>query len=80
MLRNIKKYWIYQKYISNLIKIYFVLDGENMEYEVRFYYSKEDLMNVLNKFSNVNNLEKGLRTYEKTIQYNHCDERHNFYS
>ena len=51
-----------------------------MEYEVRFYYSKEDLINIINKLSNVNNLEKGLRTYEKTIQYNHCDERYNFYS
>lgn len=51
-----------------------------MEYEVRYYYpisKKEEIEEILSKFGE---LKKSLRTYEKTIQFNHCDERYNFYS
>ena len=51
-----------------------------MEYEVRYYYQKEELNNLINKLSNYKELEQGLRTYEKTIQYNHSDKLYNFYS
>ena len=43
-----------------------------MEYEVRFYYPS--------KLSELKELEKKPRTYEKTIQYNHSDPRYDFYS
>ena len=51
-----------------------------MEYEVRFYYETGDLINILENLKKEVGLKQQLRTYEKTIQYNHCDERHNFYS
>ena len=51
-----------------------------MEYEVRYYYSKEELGDLINKLSSYRELGQGLRTYEKTIQYNHSDDRYNFYS
>lgn len=51
-----------------------------MEYEVRFYYAKEELSSILEKLSKESELNAKPRTYEKTIQYNHCDERYNFYS
>lgn len=51
-----------------------------MEYEVRFYYSFEELNNILNKLRKEDNLKEQPRTYEKTIQYNHSDKRYNFYS
>lgn len=51
-----------------------------MEYEVRFYYETEDLINILENLKKEVSLKQQLRTYEKTIQYNHCDERYNFYS
>ncbi len=51
-----------------------------MEYEVRFYYSFEELNNILCKLRKEDNLKEQPRTYEKTIQYNHSDKRYNFYS
>ena len=51
-----------------------------MEYEVRFYYGIDDLSNILENLRKVVSLKEQPRTYEKTIQYNHCDERYNFYS
>ena len=51
-----------------------------MEYEVRFYYEKEYIDNILSKLRSIKGLTEQKRTYEKTIQYNHCDERYNFYS
>jgi hypothetical protein len=51
-----------------------------MEYEVRFYYETGDLINILENLEKESDLKQQLRTYEKTIQYNHCDERYNFYS
>lgn len=51
-----------------------------MEYEVRFYYESEELKNILKNLNNEINLKEQSRTYEKTIQYNHSDERFDFYS
>lgn len=51
-----------------------------MEYEVRFYYPKEELDDLIMKLSIKDELEKGLRTYEKTVQYNHSDSKYDFYS
>lgn len=51
-----------------------------MEYEVRFYYESEELKNILKNLNNEINLKEQPRTYEKTIQYNHSDERFDFYS
>jgi len=51
-----------------------------MEYEVRFYFSRDDMNNILEKLRNQCGLKEQKRMYEKTIQYNHCDDRYNFYS
>ena len=51
-----------------------------MEYEVRYYYNNIELDNLINMLSKFNDLKKGLRTYEKTIQFNHSDSRYDFYS
>ena len=51
-----------------------------MEYEVRFYYATEDLANILKDLRKEVGLKQQPRTYEKTIQYNHCDEKYDFYS
>ena len=41
-----------------------------MEYEVRFYYPSSEVNNLLDKLSELKELEKKPRTYEKTVQYN----------
>lgn len=51
-----------------------------MEYEVRFYYPATELKNITAKLSENKELKKGLRTYEKTVQFNHCDSKYDFYS
>lgn len=51
-----------------------------MEYEVRFYYESEELKNILKGLKGESALQEQPRTYEKTIQYNHSDERFDFYS
>lgn len=51
-----------------------------MEYEVRFYYPSDMYDDLVDKLSNISDLQKGYRTYEKTMQFNHCDARYNFYS
>ena len=51
-----------------------------MEHEVRFYYETGDLSDILEKLKREVGLKEQLRTYEKTIQYNHCDKRYDFYS
>ena len=48
-----------------------------MEYEVRFYYPSSEVNNLLDKLSELKELEKKPRTYEK---YNHSDPRYDFYS
>lgn len=51
-----------------------------MEYEVRFYYLSSEINSLLDKLSELKELEKKPRTYEKTVQYNHSDSRYDFYS
>lgn len=51
-----------------------------MEYEVRFYYPSSEINSLLDKLSELKELEKKPRTYEKTVQYNHSDSRYDFYS
>lgn len=51
-----------------------------MEYEVRFYYPSSEVNNLLDKLSELKELEKKPRTYEKTVQYNHSNPRYDFYS
>lgn len=51
-----------------------------MEYEVRFYYATGELNNILDNLRKDSDLSSRARTYEKTIQFNHSDERYNFYS
>ena len=51
-----------------------------MEYEVRFYYESEELKKILENLRKERDLKEQPRTYEKTIQYNHSDERFDFYS
>ena len=51
-----------------------------MEYEVRFYYPTAELNELITKLSENDDLEIGLRTYEKTVQFNHCDPNYDFYS
>ena len=51
-----------------------------MEYEVRYYYPISKMKEIEKILSKFKELKKSLRTYEKTIQFNHCDERYNFYS
>lgn len=51
-----------------------------MEYEVRFYFEKEYITNILLQLREQKELVEHLKTYEKTIQYNHSDDRYNFYS
>lgn len=51
-----------------------------MEYEVRFYFPIEFKDELIERLSNISELTKGLRTYEETMQFNHCDPRYDFYS
>lgn len=51
-----------------------------MEYEVRYYYPLSKMKEIEEILSKFGELKKSFRTYEKTIQFNHCDERYNFYS
>ena len=49
-----------------------------MEYEVRYYFSNEKIKDVIKKIEELG-LDKGLRTYEKTSQFNHFDKKYDFY-
>lgn len=51
-----------------------------MEYEVRYYYSKKELNNLINKLDTIKELKKENRLYEKTIQYDHPNTNMSFYS
>ena len=50
-----------------------------MEFEVRYYFSSAGIKDIIKKIESLD-LNKALRTYEKTSQYNHSDSRYNFYS
>jgi len=51
-----------------------------MEYEIRFYYSKNEYDNMFKQLSNIKDLSCDGRKYEKTIQYNHPNKEFDFYS
>ena len=51
-----------------------------MEYEVRFYYNTNKLNELLSILRSNKDLVENIRTYEKTIQYNHSDPKYDFYS
>lgn len=51
-----------------------------MEYEIRFYYNKKELNNIINKLNIITELTYSGRFYEKTIQYNSTDKNNDFYS
>lgn len=51
-----------------------------MEYEVRYYFNKNELSNLINKLDNIKELTKEKRTYEKTMQYDHPSSDMSFYS
>lgn len=50
-----------------------------MEYEVRYYFSKNKIKGLINKLDKFKDLNKSLRTYEKTIQYDHPNKDLSFY-
>lgn len=51
-----------------------------MEYEVRFYYNKNELENLINKLKEFKELKQKERTYEKTTQYDHIYIKYSFYN
>lgn len=51
-----------------------------MEYEIRFYYSKEAKDNLIYILNSIDSLNCEGRVYEKTIQYNSTLEGNDFYS
>ena len=42
-----------------------------MEYEVRYYYPKNEYKDIFNKLNKINELTNNGRKYEKTSQFNH---------
>lgn len=51
-----------------------------MEYEVRYYFSTEKLNDIILKLKNIKELQMNERSYEKTTQFDHPDEKTSFYS
>ena len=51
-----------------------------MEYEVRYYFSTEKLNDIISKLKNIKELQTNERSYEKTTQFDHPDEKNSFYS
>ena len=52
----------------------------NLEYEVRFYFPKKQLANIINQLDQIRELKKDNRLYEKTMQYDHPSEEMSFYN
>ena len=51
-----------------------------MEYEIRFYYNKEEKNNLISILDKIDSLSCEGSVYEKTIQYNSTLEGNDFYS
>ena len=51
-----------------------------MEFEVRFYFSKNKLNEIINKLKSIKKLKVVDRVYEKTIQYDHPSKKYSFYN
>lgn len=52
----------------------------NMEYEVRYYFSKEKLNDIISKLKKIEELKMNERSYEKTTQFDHPNQENSFYS
>lgn len=51
-----------------------------MEYEIRYYFSTEKLNDIISKLKNIKELQMNERSYERTTQFDHSDEKNSFYS
>lgn len=51
-----------------------------MEYEVRYYFSTNKLENLIGKLKKFNDLKMVCRSYEKTMQFDHPDDKMSFYT
>ncbi len=51
-----------------------------MEHEIRFYFPSDEKESLDNELQKIEGLNRSLRTYEKTTQFNHSDPNYNFYS
>ena len=51
-----------------------------MEYEVRYYFPTEKLNDIISKLKDIKELQMNERSYEKTTQFDHPDEKNSFYS
>ena len=51
-----------------------------MEYEVRYYYPKNEYNNLISMLDKIKELTKENKLYEKTIQYDHPNTSMSFYS
>lgn len=51
-----------------------------MEYEIRFYYPLSKYNYFFNYLEKIDNLKNNGRKYEKTLQYNHPNQKYDFYS
>ena len=50
-----------------------------MEYEIRFYYPKNEYKNLINILEQIDTLKNNGKKYEKTSQYNHPNKEYYFY-
>lgn len=50
-----------------------------MEYEIRFYYPKNEYKNLINILEQIDTLKNNGKKYEKTSQYNHPNKEYDFY-
>ena len=55
-------------------------ERDKMEYEIRFYYSKREKENLLDKLNKIEKLKNMGTFYEKTTQYNSTLPENDFYS
>lgn len=51
-----------------------------MEYEVRYYFPTEKFLDLINKLKEFTDLEMGYRNYEKTMQFDHPNNKMSFYT
>ena len=47
-----------------------------MEYDARFYYSKEELDKIIDRLNNISELHSNLRIYEKVIEYDNRNKKY----
>ncbi len=51
-----------------------------MEYEVRYYFSYNQLNKIISKLETFKNITKKERCYEKTMQFDHPNQNYSFYT